>query len=347
MNLLKTYNNLFNEIISFENLYAAYLAAKKGKRYKPEVLLAGSNIEAILSELHYELSTGTWRPDKYREFLSVTEVKRRIIHAPTFKDRILQHAIVQVIRPYFEEKFIYDSYAVTPGKGTHLAVRRVQNFLRRAAITGESVYVLQCDISKFYPSMDHDVLKSQIRRTIRDKKVLRLLDTMIDGFNGNAGKGLPIGALTSQLAANIYLNVLDHFVKECIGAKYYLRYMDDFIIIDNDKQKLKSILADIRWLVECHLKLKLNPKTQIYPASRGVDFAGYRTFTTHILPRKRNIKAAKLRFKDLSYKFKWGRINIADATLRVISFLGYTKHCQARETTISTLKWLKLRRANT
>ena len=120
--------------------------------------------------------------------------------------------------------------------------------------------------------------------------------------------------------------------------------MDDFIVVSTDKEYLKKILQDIQWFIECKLKLKLNPKTRIFPASHGVDFAGYRTFTTHILPRKRNIKAAKLRFKNLSHEFTHGRADFEDVRARVASFLGYTKHCQAHKTTESTLRWLVLRR---
>ena len=248
------------------------------------------------------------------------------------------------MRPIFEKKFIYDSYASRPGKGTHSACERLKHFLRGAAATGKPVYVLQCDIHHYYQSVDHEKLKELIRRTIADKRLLEVWDRIIDGYNEDIGVGIPIGALTSQLSANIYLDTLDHFVKECIQAKRYLRYMDDFIIVENDKEKLKRYLADIKWLLECHLKLQLNPKTKIFPASHGVDFAGFRTFIDKTLPRKRNIKAAKRRFKDLSWRYKHYGVNLEDVKPRVDSFLGYVKHCKAERTTESTLKWLVCRR---
>lgn len=340
--ILVRYDNLWEKIVNFENIYDGYLEARTGRRYKAEIMNIGSRIEAIIYQMIFELNTGEWRPQQYYEFECRTEVKRRIINAPTFRDRVFHHALVRVVKELFERKFIYDSYACRDGKGTHKAVFRLQNFMRRAARQGEHVYILQCDISKYYPSIDHDILKKQIRRTIKDRRLLEAWDRLIDGFNGDTEKGMPIGALTSQLAANIYLNDLDHFAKECIGAKFYLRYMDDFIFVSTDKAELQRILADVRWFVECQLKLKLNPKTQIFPASHGVDFAGYRTFTSYILPRKRNVKAAKIRFKDISYQYRHGTASIEDARARVASFLGYTKHCRARKTTASTLRWLVL-----
>ena len=343
---LVRYDNLFEKVVDFDNIYDGYLEARKGRRYKNEIMYIGARVESIISQMIFELNVGTWRPQQYYEFECRTEVKRRIINAPTFRDRIFHHALVRVVKPLFEKKFIFDSYACRDGKGTHAAVQRLQNFMRRASYTGERVYILQCDISKYYPSIDHDVLKQIIRRTIKDRRLLEVWDRLIDGFNGDTEIGLPIGALTSQLSANIYLNELDHFVKEYIQAKYYLRYMDDFIVVSTDKEYLKKVLADVQWFVECTLKLKLNPKTRIFPASHGVDFAGYRTFTTHILPRKRNIKAAKLRFKDLSHEFKYGRVDFEGVRARVASFLGYVKHCQAHKTTESTLRWLVLRKGN-
>ena len=340
------YNNLWEKVVNFDNIYSGYLEARKGRRYKAEIMSIGSRIERIIFQMIFELNTGEWRPQQYYEFECRTEVKRRIINAPTFRDRVFHHALVRIVKPLFEKKFIYDSYACRDGKGTHKAVARLQRFIRRAARQGDHVYILQCDISKYYPSIDHDVLKRQIRRTISDKRLLEAWDRLIDGFNGDTEKGLPIGALTSQLCANIYLDPLDHFAKECIRAKMYLRYMDDFIFVSTNKAELKSILADVKWFIECHLKLKLNPKTAIFPANHGVDFAGYRTFKSRILPRKRNIKAAKIRFKDLSYKYRHGKAIIEDVRSRVASFLGYTKHCKAHKTAASTLRWIVLRKGN-
>ena len=341
--MAKTYNHLFDEITSYENLYGALHDAARGKRFEPEVMDVLFQREDVIRTMRREMQNGIWYPSGYREFLCKTEVKRRVIHAPTFRDRIVHHALVRVAAPLFWSKFIYDSYAVTPGKGTHKAVSRVQEFLQKAGRGGD-VYVLQCDIHHYYPSIQHDVLFEQICRTIRDKRVREIWWRIIDGFNGDTGVGLPIGALTSQLSANIYLNVLDHFVKECIGWKLYLRYMDDFILVGNDKKKLWRALDDIRWLLDTRLRLTLNDKTALYPACRGVDFAGYRAWTNHILARKRNVKAAKKRFSKLSKDFADWKVGYGDVQQRVSSFLGYMKHCNGYDTTRSTLDRLKLHR---
>lgn len=337
----KTYNNLYAETASFENLLQAYFDARKKKRYKPEILEFYDQYERRLMELHHDLENKTWESGTYRNFLSRTEVKRRIINAPTFRDRIVQMGIYRVVNPLFDQKYIFDSYACRIGRGTHDAADRTQDFLKRAARKFDRVYVLQGDISDYYGSVWKPYLMEKIARTIRDRDILNLLEKIYYGFN-NEDRGIPIGAVTSQMGANINLDTLDHFVKECIGAKYYVRYMDDFVIICGSKEELWSMLEDIKWLVETTLHLKLNPKTRIYPASRGVDFVGYRIWKTHKLPRKRDIKAAKIRFKDLSHKFKHGKATLKDVKPRVDSFLGYVKHCNAHRTTISTLKWLKL-----
>lgn len=335
----KTYNNLFNKIISYENLYLAYLDAKKHKKLKAEVLEFGINAESKLMDIHNRLKAGTWQPGHYREFLAKTEVKRRVIHAPDFADRVVHMAVYRVIMPLFEKKYIHDSYACRIGKGTWKATQRLQYFLRVAKRQNQRVYVLKCDISKYYPSIYKPELMAEIARTIRDKHLLKLLESIYYDFNNNQ-RGIPIGTVTSQLAANIMLNKLDHFVKECIGAKYYLRYMDDFIIIHSDKNRLKEILRDIEWFVSAVLKLRLNPKTGIFPDSQGVDFAGYRTWATHIKPRKRNVKAAKIRFKTLAWHLKHGRITKEAIERRKASFEGYMCHCAGYRTTLSTLRWL-------
>ena len=170
------------------------------------------------------------------------------------------------------------------------------------------------------------------------------LNLILKGHPSYVVKGVPLGNQSSQWFALYYLNTIDRLVKEKLRIKYYLRYMDDFIFVENSKKRLREILADTIWFMDTQLRLKLNPKTKIFPISRGVDFAGYRTFTNKILPRKRNIKAARIRFKKLSNQYRHGRIRIEDIRPKVASFIGYTKHCNARKTTQSTMKYLLLKR---
>lgn len=336
----KTYNNLFEKVCSIENLYSAYNEARRNKRFKPEILDAGFNIEDEIHKLREKLIDETWQPGNYREFLCRTEVKQRIIHAPLFIDRVVHHAIVRNIHQYFEKKFIFDSYAVTVGKGQLRAVQRVQKFLQEAKYYGD-VYILQCDISKYYQSMNHDVLINQISRTIRDKKLVNLWARLIKGFN-DSGVGLPIGAYTSQISANIYMNPFDHFMKDFKKIKWYVRYMDDFIVISNDKKELWNLFIDIKEFIEDNLKLRLNPKSHLYKSIQGVDFAGYRIFYNHLLPRKRNIKAARRRFIKLSKKFTLNKITFRDILCRVDSFIGYLQHCNSERSLKSTLDYLKV-----
>lgn len=332
--------------MSFENLVLAYQNARRGRRYCEAIMKIHGRNEGVIFKLIDELENKSWQSGLYHEFLCKTEVKRRIISAPVFRDRIIHHALINVVRPMIENKFIRDTYATIPGRGTHMAVLRVQKFLRKASHESGKVYVLQCDISKYYPHIVHSILLEEMSRTIRDKNVLWLWGQILKGFS-HSGRGVPIGALTSQVAANMYLSILDHYIKDKLQVKFYVRYMDDFVLIMNSKKELQEMLVKIRKIVEGKLELQLNPKTRIYPAKSGVDFAGYRTWATHILPRKRNIKAAKLRFKALSFRFRHSKkMKVEDVQPFVASFLGYVKHCDAYATTESTLKWLKLKKGD-
>lgn len=337
------YDNLFWKIVTLDNFYKAFHDMRLGHKYNTRSMRMSARIEYIITEVMRELIDGTWRHCRYYAFECRTEVKRRQIHAPCFRDGLVHHALDNVLREIFERKYIFDLYSNRRGKGQHRAVMRVQHFIRKASHRGR-VYVLQCDIHKYYDSIDHDVLKHMIRGTIKDGRVLTILDRIIDSYNDDTGKGVPIGALPSQTFANVYLCEFDHFVKETLRVKNYLRFMDDFIIVANSKDELHAWLREIKWYLETQVHLKLNPKTAIYPAHRGVNFCGYRIFKDRILPRKRNLKAARIRFKNLVYHFRRGDITLADVQPRVASFLGYCKHCKARKSVETVLKYLVLSR---
>ena len=197
--------------------------------------------------------------------------------------------------------------------------------------------MLKADVAKYFPSINHARLLYLLSRTIRDKNVLWLCKTILDV---HAPKGIPVGALTSQLFANIYLNHLDHYIKDDLGIKYYIRYMDDFVILGQSKQSLRELLHEIEAFYACELCLTLNPKTAIFPISRGIDFCGYRTWPTHTLPRRRNIKRAKERFRILKRLWQKRKVSLEKIRASVMSFLGYVSHCMAYKTTISTLRLL-------
>lgn len=327
----KTTNNLWADLVTFENLYAAFEEARRGKRYREDVMRFAASLEENLVNLQNHLIWKSWTPGRQREFV-VREPKLRAIQAPPFEDRVIHHALVRVVEPAFERRFITDSFACRTGKGTQAAVARVQHFLRVARRNwGDGVYVLKADISRYFASIRHDVLMGEIERAISDRDVLWLWRQIIAGYGHEDGVGLPVGALTSQLAANIMLNRLDHIAKDDMGLRHYVRYMDDFVAVLPDKATAQKVMRELGEAVN-GLALSLNPKTAIHPWQRGVDFCGYRTWPTHILPRKRNIKRARADFRELESRYHHGEVDLEHVRQRVASFVAYAKHCNARRT---------------
>lgn len=327
----KTTNGLWEKLIDFENLHEAFQDARHGKRYRLDVMRFAANLEENLVNLQNHLIWKTWMPGKQREF-TVFEPKMRMIQAPPFEDRVIHHALVRVVNPLFEAKFIQDSFACREGKGTQRAVFRAQQFARIAKRNwGDKVYVLKADISRYFASIRHDVLMGEIERTISDKDVLWLWRQVLSGYGHDDGVGLPVGALSSQLGANIMLNRLDHIAKDDMGLRFYVRYMDDFVAILPDKSAAQKAMRDLGEAVN-GLGLSLNPKTAIHPWQRGIDFCGYRIWPTHILPRKRNIKRARADFRQLMCQYFDGDVGLPEVRQRVMSFLAYAKHCNARRT---------------
>jgi retron-type reverse transcriptase len=320
---MKTYNDLYNKICSFENIYCAYLKARKNKRYHHEVLKFSINLEENLINIREELILKTYRTGEYKHF-TVYEPKERLISALPFKDRVVQHAICNIIEPIFEKSFIYDSHACRKGFGVLSGVLRTTKFLRAVSQNPGRVYCLKGDISKYFPSINHEVLKNLIRKRIKCKDTLNLIYEIIDKAGDKCG--MPIGNLTSQLFANVYLNKLDHYVKNVLRVKYYIRYMDDFVILSNDKRYLNQILNNIYQFLQKELKLKLNGKTQIFLVKqRSVDFLGYRIWSTHRLLRKCNVKRAKRRFKKFQKLYKDRIISFEDINPSIMSWLGHVK----------------------
>lgn len=339
----KTYNNLWDEVTSFQNIYNAYIRARKNKRFQNEILQFGNKLEENIITLQNKLMQKTWKPSRYRQFY-VYEPKKRLISAPAFSDRVVHHAVVSVIEPLFEKKFIERSFACRIGKGTHAAHETVIKTLRKYCRKYNRVWVLQADISKYFDSINHDILLSILHRTIRDKNTVWLMETIIRNSEFN-NVGIPVGALTSQLFANIYLDTLDHFITDKLGYGCYIRYMDDTLLFSDNKDELEFLKKEINNFVSSKLELKLNPKTKIYPASQGIDFCGYRTWATHSLPRKRNVKRIRRRLKKLAGLVKKGERDIGSLREVWVSFLGYMQHCSSLSTVrsvyVETLEALK------
>ena len=331
---MKTFKNLYARICSFENLMSAAKKAEKGKRFKENVARFNVNLEKNIFQLQRDLRHHSYRPGKYRHF-AVYESKKRLISAAPFRDRVVHHALCNVIEPLFEKAFIYDSYACRKNKGTHKAVLRFSEFAQK------NRYVFKGDIRKYFPSIDHQILLSMFERKIKDDDTLELISTIIDSADWHddnsllyfAGddlftplqrrRGLPIGNQTSQFFANVYLDGFDHFIKEKLRCKYYIRYVDDFVIFDDNKNHLHHT----RKLAEEYLatvRLKMHPnKSQVFPVKQGTDFLGYRIFPSHRLIRKSNVKRFRRKLKRLRQEYENDLVTMADINQRIQSWLGH------------------------
>ena len=263
---MKRYGYLFEHIVSFENLLIAARKAFRGKKHRADVSEFYFYMEKELLKLQEELTLGTYCLQPYYTF-NIYEPKERKICASSFRDRVVHHAICNVIGPVFEKSLIFDTYACRNNKGTHRAVARVRAFARKHP------YFLKCDIKKFFESIDHKVLKELMRKKFKDKRLLNLLDLIIDhSVPGYArGKGLPIGNLTSQDFANYYLSGLDRFIKEELQVKGYVRYMDDFIIFEKEKTVLREILIKICYFLKENFLLSIKEQGLILaPSIQGI-----------------------------------------------------------------------------
>lgn len=332
--MAKTYNNLYPKIYNFENLHAAYLMARRGKRDRIEVQRFELDLEGNLIQLQNELILGMYQTGRYHRFI-VNEPKERIVAALPFRDRVLQHSLVSVIEPIWERRFISDSYACRPGKGTHRGADRAEAMLRHVKREHGRVFVLKADIAKFFYSIDHGVMKALIRWRIRCRSTLALIDNIIDSTaapGGTCPVGLPIGNLTSQLFANVYLHELDEFVKHVLREKNYVRYMDDFLIVHHDKAHLHRLRARIEQFLWDRLRLKTNAKTQVFPVGerfgRAVDFLGYRVWTTHRRIRKSSISRITRTLKRLRKQYAAGKIDLSKIRESVMSWIAHANHAE-------------------
>ena len=332
--------------MNFENLFNAHNAAARGRRYKDSALRYRQNLEENIINALNLLTWKQWGPSRFREFY-IFDPKKRLISAPPFKDRVVHHALVRVIGPLFERKFIADSFACRSGKGTHAAKTRVEAFATTAHKQWGEYYVLKGDIRAYFYSINRRVLLSLIERTISDKSVLWLIKQIVECDSD--AEGIPLGALTSQLFANVYMDALDHYLKDDLGVKMYARYMDDFVVIHQDKEYLKALLAGINEFITNRLRLTLNPKTEIYKSGAGVchaiDFCGYRIWPGYTKPRKRTVKCARKRLKKLSVLCSNGTVSISRVSASIASFMGYMKHCSGATTVDSVIEKLVLVKA--
>ena len=337
---MKRAKGLWLELGSFRNLLRAAGKAQRGKRFLPATAEFNYNLEGELLRLQRELLDKSYRPGPYRTF-HIHEPKKRMISAAPYRDRVVHHALCNVIEPVFERGFIHDSYACRRGKGTHAAVDRFQHYLRRHCC------VLKCDVRKFFPSIDHEILLARIGRKIADPDVMWLVRLIVNNSNpqeptdyyfpgddlfapGERRKGLPIGNLTSQFFANVYLDGFDHFVREKLRPSGYVRYCDDFALFADDKALLRECLEACRGHLE-GLRLLLHAdKCQVFPASQGAPFLGYR-----VLPGRRRLDPKNgwrmaRRLRALQRDYAHGRLGLEAVRNSICAWIGHARHADTK-----------------
>ncbi len=321
----------YEKIYQFESLYRAYKMAARSKRRKTEVIEFELDLAEKLWRLHDELEAKSYRPSAYHRFM-IFDPKKREIQALSFGDRVVQHSLCDnALKPYFENRLIYDCAACREGKGTHFAMNRLNGFLREFFKEhGTAGYFLKCDVRKYFDSIDHNALKYLLRR-YPDKDIKAFLYQIIDSFNGDTGKGLPMGNQSSQWFALYYLDKIDRIIKEKYRIKYYTRYMDDLILLHEDKAHLQSCLAEISEVAARELKIEFNEKTQIFPISEGVDYLGWRFYLTDsgkVIRRLRtsNKRRFKRRLKAFKERYRSGELDFDAIKQRLASYDGHLKH---------------------
>jgi retron-type reverse transcriptase len=335
---MKRLGRIWPEVISFENLLSAYRKARKGKQSKPAIAEFTLNLESELLSLQQDLVDFSYQPGPYRLF-TIYERKKRQIAAAPFRDRLVHHALMNIIEPSIDRRFIFDSYACRQGKGVHAAVKRYQQWSKQYP------YVLKMDIEQYFPSIDHTILKEKLRHYLKDKFVLDLFDRIIDTTPIETGRadfdyfpgddlltsierrtGLPIGNITSQFLANLYLDNVDYFIKEQLRVSAYLRYVDDLVILGRDKVMLHKIRENIRERLAAD-RLHLHPrKAHIYHTARGIDLFGYQVFPHKRKLRNDNGHAFHRRLCKMARLYREGRLDLEDIHPRVRSWIGHAIH---------------------
>ncbi len=337
---MKRFKQLYPKICAFDNLIIAARKARKGKQFHINVASFEFQLEKNLLQLHEELRAKSYLPGPYRSFM-ISDPKERMISAAPYRDRVVHHALMNITAPLFERTFIHDTYANREGKGTHLAIERYQYFASRFP------YVLKCDIRKFFPSIDHQILKQEIRWKIACPDTLWLCDLIIDNSNPqelhpayftgdnlfspiNRRKGLPIGNLTSQWWANVYLNRFDHYIKEHLRIRGYIRYVDDFVVFGHSREKLTCQKQTIIQYLD-KLKLYLHPyKTQIYDVHAGIPFLGYSVYPTHRIVLKPSVRRYERYLRKKLRRMKRYELTPEQLELGLNSWLGHIRFCQSQ-----------------
>ena len=321
--MCKSIKNEFDKHLSFEKLYSAYERAVKNKKHNKERLLFELDLESNLYNLYRELKHGTYKSGKYREF-TIYEPKERLIKSLPFRDRIVHEwYIEEFIKPYFIPRFISDTYACIPGRGTHKASYKLKHFNKIMYKKYKNFYFIKCDIKKFFYNIDKNILYNILKKRIKDKKLLNLTKKLI--FD-KSGEGLPIGNYTSQYFANIYLSELDYYIKYDLNIKYYLRYMDDFVMLVPSKKIAKLYLEKIEIFINNKLHLELNLKSRIIPNYLGIDFCGYFIKRNKVYIRKNTLKRFNKKIIKWKRLYKLDKLDIKKLISSINSYSAHVKH---------------------
>ena len=336
---MKRIGNLWDQFVSWPNVLLASKKAQRGKRKRPSVRRFAFNVELELLRIEQELRSGAYRPGAF-ETHWITQPKPRLISAAPYRDRVFHHALMNVLEPILDKRFCPFSFACRKGKGTHAAADHVQSRMRRYR------FALQCDIQKFFPSIDHKLLKEKFRRVIKDKRVLALMDLIVDASNPQENRveyfagddlwtphlrrhGLPIGNLTSQWFANWYLSDLDHWITCESGIGGYARYCDDFILLDDDRDRLRGARQAIEQrLARSRLRMHAS-KVRLVPVEAGLTFVGFRLFPNLRLLRKPNVRSFRRRVRRMRMEYANGRIDWTDIRPRLASWVGHARQADS------------------
>ncbi|MFN9224932.1 MAG: reverse transcriptase domain-containing protein [Planctomyces sp.] len=355
--MARSWTGLYPEVCSWQNLLLASRRCRRRKRYAPDAAEFDYDWESRLLQLQSDLASESWFPGPYRHF-HISDPKPRMISAASFSDRVVHHAVVNVLEPIFEPRFVFDSYACRRGKGTHRAIDRAQYYLRRHSWT------LKTDIVKFFPNVDHELLMLRLQRSLRDVPLLTLLQRIVDSgagvfadqrlyqpfpgddlFSSLRPVGLPIGNLTSQFLANVCLDPLDHFVKEVLRVPGYVRYCDDLVLFGDSRTQMWEYRDAISQYL-AGLRLRLHPrKTHVAPQGRGVNFLGLRIRVAE----KRVLSSTLRRFSRRMARLQWllgeGLVTFPEIACSIRAWTAHCQHANSRGVVLDLLRRLRFGRS--
>ena len=317
----KTIKNSFEQYLTYEKLMEAHKKSRKGKGYKKDIILFNLKQEEYIMWLYEQLKNKTYKHGGYTTFY-VTEPKLRKIEKSRYIDRLVHRWLVDnFLEPAFSTQFIYHSYACLKNKGMHRACKYVQESMKHCKRIWGEYYILKMDIAKYFDNIDKGILLGIIKRKIKDKKLLWLIQEILYAQPRN--KELEIGNYTSQMFANIYLNEIDQYIKHILKIKYYCRYLDDSVVMVKTKKEAKEALEKIKIFLEQNLKLSLNQKTQIFKNKQGVNFCGYKIKEYRLKIRDKGKRKLKKKVKQLKYEIRIGNLTSKEAKKYLAGHLGY------------------------